>query len=124
MIFIEAVAVLVFFAFIAARVMAPHAQRLRGVIIDNLCARAHGFELESYILTHTKQCALLPYCAGSGYSIVAQGHLYHFTEKSSRKVVNFLRRSDSALDVSAKVRVMQDSSLELISLKNVTRDSL
>lgn len=124
MIFIGAIAVLAFLAFIAARVMEPNAQRLRGVIIDNLCARAHGLELDSYILTHTKQCALLPYCAGSGYSIVAQGRLYHFTEKSSRKVEHFLRRSGSALDVSAKVRIMQDSSVELISLKNITRNSL
>jgi hypothetical protein len=120
MVIIEATVVLGIFAVIAHFLGLTRGRKMSfsGIIIDNLCEKEHNFDLDKYIVTHTKQCALLPYCIGSGFSLVTQGKVYKFSEGSSRKIEHYLKRDDSTLSVDTKVRVREDSSLELISLKN------
>lgn len=89
---------------------------LKGDIIDNLCAGTQNpEELANFIRTHTKQCALMPACVASGYSIFADGKLYKFDKESNAKIEEFLKQEDSKLQavVTAK-QVGEELSLATI----------
>jgi type 1 fimbria pilin len=88
-----------------------------GVIIDNMCAGSHKAELADFIKTHTKDCALMPGCVASGYAIYADGKLYEFDKASNAKVVTFLKKKESKL----QVKVVADKvggKLSLVSIEN------
>lgn len=94
------------------------AMTISGVIIDNQCAGTQTPEaLGDFVKTHTKQCALMPGCAASGYAIYADGKLTKFDAASNKKIEGFLKKEDSKLNV--KVRVTEkDGVLSLLSIKN------
>ncbi|MDD5067016.1 MAG: hypothetical protein PHF84_08210 [bacterium] len=90
---------------------------LKGDIIDNMCADRNTADLAGFITKHTKECALKPSCAASGYSIFSKGRLYQFDKPGSRKVETFLRKERSKLQVTVKAKKNGDL-LELYSIGN------
>ncbi|MCX5687345.1 MAG: hypothetical protein NTV71_01665 [Candidatus Omnitrophica bacterium] len=91
---------------------------LKGYIIDNKCASSQNKnQLSDFVKTHTKECALLPKCAASGYSIFSDGKLLKFDKASSAKVEIFLKRPDSKLQVMVTAE-LEGKELGLISIEN------
>jgi phosphoribosylamine-glycine ligase len=91
---------------------------LKGDIIDNQCAGTQTAEqLAAFVKTHTKECALLPACAASGYSILADGQLLKFDKESNAKVSEFLSKADSKLQVAVEAEKVGEE-LSLVSIKN------
>jgi len=92
---------------------------IKGTIIDNKCAMAHQTDLAEFIKTHTKECALLPDCQESGYSIYSDGKLMSFDEASSGLIAEFLKEEGSRLDVEVEAQKTDyTSALTLIKIKN------
>ena len=95
----------------------PEIMTLSGTIIDNLCAKAHKADIEKFITAHTKECALEPQCAASGYSLYHYGALITFDGPSNKKIEEFLKQKDSRLTVIVEVRKTGDR-YSLVSIKN------
>jgi len=105
---------------VAATETAPamdEAMVLKGVVVDNMCAAANKDTLAEFVKTHTKDCALMPDCVASGYSILADGKLYKFDKDSNAKVAEFLKNADSKLQVSVTAKQVGDE-LSLVSIEN------
>jgi len=90
---------------------------LKGDIIDNMCAGAHKDALADFVKTHTKQCAIAPGCVDSGYSIFADGKLSKFDKDSNVKIVEFLKKEDSKLQVVVTAKKVA-GELSLVSIEN------
>ena len=90
---------------------------LKGDVIDNMCAGANKDTLAEFVKTNTKECTLKPACMGSGYSIFADGKLYAFDKDSNAKVVEFLKKADSKLQVTVTAKQVGDE-LSLVSIEN------
>ncbi len=95
----------------------PEAIVLKGIIVDNMCAGANKDTLAEFVKTHTKDCALMPDCVASGYSILADDKLYKFDKDSSAKIAEFLKNADSKLQVSVTAKQVGDE-LSLVSIEN------
>jgi hypothetical protein len=100
-----------------AAVAGPETMTLKGDIIDNKCAAANKDNLSDFVKTHSKQCALMPACAASGYSIYADGMLYKFDQESVKKVHEFLKKEDSKLQVVVAV-TKAGEEYNLVSIEN------
>jgi len=85
--------------------------------VDNHCADAHKSSMEQFIKSHTKECALMPDCAASGYSLYHYGALLRFDKESSKKVEQFLRKKGNRLDVVVVVKKAGEK-YSLVSIKN------
>ena len=91
---------------------------LKGDIIDNMCAGTKSpEELTAFVKTHSKDCALAPACAESGYSIFADGKLNKFDKDSGAKIEEFLKKADSKLQVVVEAKTAGEE-LSLVSVKN------
>lgn len=91
---------------------------LSGVVVDNACASGHKADIGEFVKTHTKDCALMPGCIASGYSLyTSDGHLTAFTKASNTKIVKFLKGKKATLSVEVKVK-KAGSEFELVSIKN------
>ncbi len=90
---------------------------LKGDIIDNLCADGNKANLADFVRAHSKSCALMPDCVASGYSLYVDGELHRFDQESNRKIEEFLRKSDSRLQVVVNVEKKEDL-ISLLSIKN------
>ena len=101
----------------AAAMPAAEQVTLTGTIIDNNCAGAHKDDMAAFITTHTKECALMPGCVESGYSIFADGKLSKFDKDSSAKIAAFLRMPDSKLQVVV-IANKAGEELSLVSIAN------
>jgi len=101
----------------AADTAVPEAMVLKGDIIDNMCAGMHKETLAEFVKTHTKECALMPDCVASGYSLFADGKLYAFDQDSNAKVAEFLKNADSKLQVTVTAKQVGDE-LSLASIEN------
>ncbi len=97
---------------------AVEALTLKGNIIDNRCAGTQTPEkLAEFVKTHTKECALMPACVASGYSIFADGKLQKFDKDSNAKIEKFLKKADSKLQVVVVAKKTGDK-LSLVSIEN------
>ncbi|HOD13987.1 MAG TPA: hypothetical protein PK307_03840 [Spirochaetota bacterium] len=90
---------------------------ISGILVDNHCADAHKSSMEQFIKSHTKECALMPDCAASGYSLYHYGALLRFDKESSKKVEQFLRKKGNRLDVVVVVKKAGEK-YSLVSIKN------
>src|SRR3990172_5365081 len=72
---------------------------MEGYIIDTKCATDNKAKLDEFVKTHPKECAMAPDCHKSGYNLYSEGKLWKFDKKSSEKVYDFLKKSDSKLNV-------------------------
>jgi len=107
-------------AFAAETAASPETTTLNGVVVDNACASSHNADLAEFVKTHTKDCALMPNCEASGYSLVTpDGQARIFTKQSSKKVAKFLKAKKSTLNVEVKIK-KSGAELELVSIKNRT----
>jgi len=77
------------FAFFGVLALVSDPLTLKGVIIDNQCVGHAGDNISEFVKTHTKECALMPSCVASGYSIFADGKLHKFNKESNKKLKNF-----------------------------------
>jgi hypothetical protein len=90
---------------------------LKGDIIDNMCAKASQDNLTEFVKNHTKECALMTHCAASGFAIYADGQLHKFDETSNKKIEEFLKKSNSKLQVEVKVK-KSGEEFSLVSIKS------
>ena len=91
---------------------------LKGTIIDNKCAEANKADLANFTKTHTKECALMPDCAASGFAIYTNEKLFmKFDQESNAKVAEFLKKADSTLN-AVVVAKQVGSELSLVSIEN------
>ncbi len=95
----------------------PAEMTMKGVIIDNMCAGAHKADITEFVKTHTKDCALMPQCVASGYSIVTDGKVMKFDKASNAKIEEFLKKADSKLGVEVVVKKTGEE-LSLVSIMN------
>ena len=100
----------------AAASAAPKARTMVGYVIDTKCATANSATLGDFVTTHTKDCAVA--CKDSGYNLFSEGILYKFDKASSDKVLDFLGKADSKLNVKAEVTMGEGDVLTLISIVN------
>jgi hypothetical protein len=100
-----------------AAVAKPEVMALSGVIIDNMCAKTNKDTLAEFVKTHTKECALMPGCMASGYSIFADGKLWALDQDSSVKVAEFLKQADNEMQVIITAKQVGDE-LNLITIEN------
>lgn len=90
---------------------------LKGTIIDNKCAEANKANLSTFIKTHPKECAMMPACAASGYAIYTNEKLLiKFDKESCAKVVEFLKKKNSTLNVTVVAKQVGDE-LNLVSIE-------
>ncbi len=91
---------------------------LTGTIIDNMCAGINKADLQNFIKRHTKECALKPPCAASGYSLFHYGSLIPFDSESNKRIEQFLKEKDSTLAVSVTIKKAGDK-YSVISIKSL-----
>jgi hypothetical protein len=90
---------------------------LKGDIIDNMCANGNKDNLAEFVKSHPKSCALMPNCVASGYSLFVDGKLHKFDDASNKKIVEFLKKSDSKLQVTVTITKTEDL-ISLVSIEN------
>jgi hypothetical protein len=94
------------------------ASKMNGTIIDNMCAAGHQADIAEFVKAHTKECALMPTCVASGYSLYTEeGKLVAFDDASNAKIKKFLDKKKSSLQVVVKAKMMGDK-LSLVSIEN------
>jgi len=91
-------------------------KKMTGIIIDNMCAGAHQADIAEFIKGHTKECALMPDCVKSGYSLYTDDKLLAFDDASTAKIEKFLQKKKSTVQVKVKVKV--GDKLTLLSIDN------
>jgi hypothetical protein len=92
--------------------------KMTGTIIDKHCADANKDSLATFVPTHTKDCALIPACAASGYELyTSDGKIMAFDKASNEKVHAFLKNAKSTLKVDVTVE-HDGQTLKLISIKD------
>ncbi|MDD4894385.1 MAG: hypothetical protein PHW54_03625 [Candidatus Omnitrophica bacterium] len=116
------------FAAIFALFMAPlacaqetnDAIMLVGTIADNNTIYNYKDDIGNYLATYTKENALKPEAVQSGYSIVYENGYMKFDDASNAKIVEFLKKTNSTLQVTVKVLLGKDESdlLSLVSIEN------
>jgi hypothetical protein len=107
------------FAFAAAPSEKGEKITVTGSIIDNRCAANHKDSLASFISSHTKECALMPKCSASGYSIYSKdGALVAFDKASYAKIKKFLKKPESTLAVVVTGTKEESGAIKLATIKN------
>ena len=75
------------------------AETVEGYLIDKMCSAKVAKEGADAAKMHTKDCALMPDCKGSGYGVVtADGKFLKFDEDGNRmaaKVLGFVSGKDN-----------------------------
>lgn len=93
-------------------------ETLQGTVVDNSCASGHQADMAEFVKTHTKECALMKDCAASGYILYTpDGKQVAFDAKSNQKIIKFLKKKDSKLQVEITAQLTGDK-LSLKSIKN------
>lgn len=104
---------------VEAKKTAPKETVMQGTLIDNQCVSAHQADLAEFVKTYTKECALLPECVKSGYSLIAaDGTVRRFTKKSNAGIVEYLNEENSRLNVEVTV-TKAGRWLKLVSIKSL-----
>ena len=99
-------------------IFAQENMTLKGTIIDVKCAEANKANLSNFIKTHPKECAMAPACAASGYAIYTNEKLLmKFDKASCAKVTEFLKKTDSTLNVTVVAKQV-GCELNLASIEN------
>lgn len=91
---------------------------MEGYVIDTKCATANEADLAEFVKVHSKECALLPACAASGYNLYSMGQLWEFDEESSDKVHEFLMKPDSKTHVSVEMMHGKGNEIKLVNIEN------
>jgi hypothetical protein len=89
-----------------------------GVIIDVESANNNENNLADFINTYTKDAALTPSAVASGYGIFLEDDYMKFDEESNAKIVEFLNKPESKLEVTVMVTIGKNNILSLNSIEN------
>jgi len=98
---------------------AGEAKEYKGDIIDTQCLMANKADLKSFVPTHTKACVLMPACKASGMNLYqADGTVLKFDKASDAKIIDFLTKGESKLQVVVSAEKNADGTYKLVSIKN------
>lgn len=100
-----------------ANAAAAKPMMMKGTIVDNLCADANKADLGNFIKTHPKSCAQMAACEKSGYSLYSDGKRMKFTDASNKKIVDFLKKKGSKLNVDITAN-KSGEMLDLVTIKD------
>lgn len=109
---------------IAALVVMVSAQdksvSLTGYIVDKACSAGRAKAPDPMVSAagHTKKCALMPNCAGSGYGVFSDGKYYEFDAKGNELAKARLEATKK--DAGAKFKVEGTLSDSKLVVKNIT----
>jgi hypothetical protein len=104
---------------VAPSVGAADAATYKGDIIDTMCLTGHAKNIKEFVPTHTKECVLKEGCRDSGMNLYqADGKVLKFDEASSGKIVGFLEKKDSKLQVVVTAEKNEDGTYKLVTIKN------
>ena len=97
---------------------APQVATYSGDIIDNTCVQSNQNNLANIAPTYSKDNALMPGCAKSGYSLyTTEGKLLEFGNRSNKKVEEFLKKPYSTVRVTVTGRIV-NNKLSLTTIEN------
>lgn len=91
---------------------------MTGVIIDVQSADNNQDNLPDFIKTYTKDDALMPEAVSSGYAIFLEDSYMKFDNDSNAKIVEFLVKPESNLEVTIKAAIGEDNILSISSIEN------
>lgn len=85
---------------------------LTGYIVDKQCSvgRAKAADPMASAAGHTRDCALMPNCAASGYGVFADGKYYEFDAKGTELTKALLEASKKTKGIKATVTGTLDGS--------------
>ena len=106
------------FGMAATAVAGEKTMTMEGYIIDTKCATDNKAKLDEFVKTHPKECAMAPDCHKIGYNLYSEGKLWKFDKKSSEKVYDFLKKSNSKLNVKIEMVHEKGDMIKLVSIKN------
>lgn len=109
-------------AFVTVNAMAQESKAVTGYLVDKMCgsgmAKKGPAEAMLKASKHTRECALEPGCAESGYGLVSDGKFIKFDEKGDVKAKAFLTKTKLADHILVEVSgTMQGDKLAVTSLK-------
>ncbi len=86
----------------------PYTYHLNGIIVDRNFEASHRDDLYNSLSIYSKVDALQASAVSSGYGIVVEDGYMLFDKKSNDKVVEFLSKPESTLQVSVEARISED----------------
>ncbi len=114
----------VLIAVVSVTMMAQDSKAVTGYLVDKMCGtgiiRKGPAEAMLKASKHTRECALEPGCAESGYGVVTDGKFVKFDEKGDVKAKEFLTNTTLKDHIMVEVSgSMQGNVLAVTSLKEV-----
>jgi hypothetical protein len=102
-IFYPAAAIIVLLSLVAA--VAAQDKSMTGYIVDKACSArvATKDDVTAAAAAHTKKCALMPNCAGSGFGLYSDGKYYEFDAKGNELAKASLEASTKEKGAQFKV---------------------
>jgi hypothetical protein len=93
---------------------------LTGSIVDKACSARHAKAPDPMVAAagHTKKCALMPNCAGSGFGVFADGKFYEFDSKGNDLAKEKLEASKK--DAGAKFKVEGTLHEDKLAVKSIS----
>ena len=103
---------------IAAAIVAPAAE-VEGILIDKMCSAKAVKDGQKAADMHTRECALMPNCAGSGYGVYTkEGRYITFDEAGNKKAEEALQSSKKKDNLRVKVTGEQSGdTIRVVNLK-------
>jgi hypothetical protein len=94
--------------------------KITGYIIDNACASGHTNDanFSARVKKHSTECALMPNCEGSGYSVFANGKLYKLDTEGNKTAADLLKDTETKNGVMVAVEGTLDG--ETIKVTKLT----
>ena len=95
---------------------------LSGYVVDKACSagRAKAADPMAAAANHTRDCALMPNCAASGYGVFADGKYYEFDAKGTELAKAMLEASKKTKGLKATVTgTVKDSKLAVEKIEEV-----
>jgi len=109
---------LCFFSSLAFAQATDDAVVMNGTIVDVQSAANNKDNLADFINNYTKKDALVPDAIAGGYGIFMGDSYMKFDNESNAKVVEFLNKPESTLEVTVKVNIGENNILSLVSIQN------
>ncbi|HEY9787857.1 MAG TPA: hypothetical protein V6D17_20890 [Candidatus Obscuribacterales bacterium] len=99
---------------------AENQKEWKGYLIDRQCADSirQDNNPKTFVMHHTKDCALMPNCRARGYALFADGKLYELDRKGNELAIQLL--SSTKKERGFYVRVKAVSRGSLLKVKSMT----
>lgn len=95
------------------------AEKVEGYLIDEMCSAKVAKDGVDAAKAHTKDCALMPNCKGSGYGVVtADGKFVNFDDDGDRMAAKMLGLSDDQDNIEVVVNgKVTGSSMTVVAIQ-------